>query len=164
MQLKSRALASQRKCGGDDVGQRTQSPLRGAGLAQLTHLFIEFPYGPLLALNECLGEIRSGGHQRVRPPCHGLDVFLERSSLLECAPDCIVAGFLSFRGLREFLVVDALGLILPLARHDDVLHGFVYSVAFGNRLRTFSNCFVRSPPETETETETVTETETETET
>ena len=44
---------------------------------------------------------------------HGLDLFLERFVLLECAPDCIVVGFLSFRGLHEFLVVDTLGLILP---------------------------------------------------
>ena len=72
---------------------------------------------------------------------HGLDLFLERFVLLECAPDCIVVGLLSLGGLSEFLVVDTLGLILPLACQDDGLHGCVCGVAFGNQRRTFSNCF-----------------------
>ena len=54
--------------------------------------------------NECLEEIRFGGHQRVHPHCHGLDVSLERFSLLECAPDCIVVGLRGCRGFREFSV------------------------------------------------------------
>ena len=58
------------------------------------------------------------------------------------ALDCIVVGFLSFRGLREFLVVSALGLLLPLSRHDDVLHGCICSVALGTRRRAFCDCLV----------------------
>ena len=46
---------------------------------------------------------------------HGLDVFLERFGLLECASDGFVVGHFSFRGLDEFLVVGSFGLRLPFA-------------------------------------------------
>ena len=67
---------------------------------------------------------------------------LERFSLLECALDCIVIGLFSFRSLNEVVVVGTLSLNLPLARHGNGLHGCVCVVAFGNRRRTFSDCFV----------------------
>ena len=39
----------------------------------------------------------------------------------------------------------AVCLRLPFARHDNGLPGCVCVVAFGNRRRTFSDCFVWSP-------------------
>ena len=49
------------------------------------------------------------------PHCHGLDVFLERFGLLECASDGVVVGLFSFSGLRELHVVSTFGLYLPFA-------------------------------------------------
>ena len=93
------------------------SLLRGAGLAQMaTTEHVEVPHRLLLALEECLEEVRFGGRHGVRPHCHGLDVFLERFGLLKCALDGVVIDLLSINNLCDFLVVQPLGLLLQVVR------------------------------------------------
>ena len=81
--------------------QCARSPLRGAGLTQLAVESVEIPDGLLLALDECLVEIRFIERQRVSPHRHCLDVLLERFGFLECASDGCVVGLFGCSGPRR---------------------------------------------------------------